>query len=301
MNTAPRLPVTIVCATLNAFEAVRLTMRSLARHTPPVERILVADNGSTDGTLEWLQTLQHVDVVSLEERRRLMAAERAWRRRVLAGLERRGAAPTSVERNLRHDGQPLPRQLTEHGATLDWLAHQAATPYFLTLDSDVEFLADSWLEDMVGLMERDGLAALGALEPGRPQYRARLAPHLMLLRTDAFRSVNGTFRGATEAADDSENERWRATRSSWYLDLDDLADFPTVVVSPPGAVLLDQLERAGLRWAPITADIATRYVHYGAMSWGGAADEDGGAAAMRADHDERAALVTRRLLAYEPA
>jgi hypothetical protein len=301
VNTAPRLPVTIVCATLNAFEAVRLTMQSLLRHTPPVERILVADNGSTDGTPEWLQTLPHVDVVSLEERRRQMAVERAWRRKVLARLERRGAAPASVERNLRHDAEPRPRQLTEHGATLDWLARQVATPYFVTLDSDVEFLADGWLEDMVGLMEQDGLAALGALEPGRPQYRARLAPHLLLVRTDAFRSVNGTFRGASEATDESESTRWREARSSWYLDFDDLAAFPTVVVYPPGAVLLDQLERAGHRWAPITADIAARYMHYGAMSWGGAADENGGAAAMRTDHDARAALVTRRLLAYEPA
>ena len=107
--------------------------------------------------------------------------------------------------------------------------------------------------------------------------------------------------GTSRAGDPDEHARWLATRTSWYLDLEDLASFPGVVVYPPGAVLLEQLERARLRWKPIPAAIADRFVHHGAMSWGGAADDDGGAAPMRAEHGERVALVRERLLAYEPA
>jgi hypothetical protein len=293
--------VTVVCATLNAFDAVRLTMQSLQRHTPRIPRVLVADNGSTDGTLEWLQSRSFVTVVPLDERRRLIVAERAWQRSVLAAVEQRASAPDSVHQRLRALDTSPPGTLTEHAATLDWLAQQVDTPYFLTLDSDVEFLADGWLEAMLALMERDGLAALGPLEPGRPQYRHRLAPHLLLVRTSAFRSVNGTFRGTCRSDDARERERWLATRSSWYLDFDELAMFPGVTAYPPGAVLLEQFERSGHRWAALPASISARYVHYGAMSWGGASDDDGGAAAMRADHPAHMARVRERLLAYEGA
>jgi glycosyltransferase involved in cell wall biosynthesis len=290
MNVRP-LPVTIVCATRDACDAVRLTVRSLLRHTPPVARIVVADNGSTDGTLEWLRTVDGIDVVALDERARVLADEHEWRRSVAAALVRRGAGSTATARRLLGDGAAAPVPSTEHGATLDWLVAQATTPYVVTLDSDVELLADGWLEAALAVMHRDGLAAFGSLEPGRGQYRPRLALHLLLIRTDAVRRVNGTFRGTFRCDDPDERDRWRARRTGWAIDLDDLDAFPGVIVYPPGAQLLEALDAAGERWAAFPADIEQRYVHYGHLSWGGA---DGG-------HRARRAAVRDRLVAYEPA
>jgi hypothetical protein len=296
-STRP-LPVTILCATLNAFDAVRLTFRSLLHHTPPVARILVADNGSSDGTLDWLRTVEALTVISLDERRQLAAAEHAWQRSVSAALDRRGA-PTSVRASASVDGCD-PVVSTEHAATLDWLAAQVATPYLLTLDSDVEVLEDGWLEEMLELMEGDDLAAQGSLEPGRERYRPRLALHLLLVRTAAFRAVAGTFRGTFRGRDAEEEARWRARRTGWYLDFADLDAFPGITVYPPGADLLERLERAGHRWAPMAPDVEARVVHYGHLSWGGDADRER-AAPVRAGHDARMERVRERLLAYEPA
>jgi hypothetical protein len=196
MNVRP-LPVTILCATRNSCDAVRLTVRSLLRHTPPVARILVADNGSTDGTLEWLREVNGIEVVTLDERARVLADEHAWRRSVAAALARRGAGSTATARRFLDDGAAPPVPSTEHGATLDWLVAQATTPYVVTLDSDVELLADGWLETALAVVHRDGLAAFGSLERGRGRYRRRLA--LISGRTKAVRRVNGTFRGPSVA------------------------------------------------------------------------------------------------------
>jgi hypothetical protein len=290
MNVRP-LPVTIVCATRNACDAVRLTVRSLLRHTPPVARILVADNGSTDGTLEWLRAVDGIEVVALDKRARVLADEHVWRRSVAAALARRDAGSTAAARRLLADDAAPPVPSTEHGATLDWLVAQVTTPYAVMIDSDVELLADGWLEAALAVVHRDGLAAFGSLEPGRGRYRPRLALHLLLIRTDAVRRVNGTFRGTFRCDDPDERERWRARRNGWAIDLDDLDAFPDVTVYPPGAQLLEALDAAGERWAAFPADIERRYVHYGHLSWGGA---DGG------DNSRRAA-VRDRLLAYEPA
>ena len=54
--------VTIICATRNAADAVRLTFESLRRSEPTGYRLLVADNGSTDGTLEFLASLDWVQL-----------------------------------------------------------------------------------------------------------------------------------------------------------------------------------------------------------------------------------------------
>ena len=58
--------VTILCATFNARDAVRLTFASLQRHTPEPRVLLVADNGSTDGTLDDLRALPWVEIFELD-------------------------------------------------------------------------------------------------------------------------------------------------------------------------------------------------------------------------------------------
>ncbi|MFD5620038.1 glycosyltransferase family 2 protein [Streptomyces yangpuensis] len=98
--------MTVIGATRNARPATRLTYASLRRHAPDGIRVLVADNGSTDGTLEDLRQLEWLTVVSLDERRRRAREEAAQARRTLEKLRRelarsspsarRGSGPCST-------------------------------------------------------------------------------------------------------------------------------------------------------------------------------------------------------------
>jgi GT2 family glycosyltransferase len=49
--------VSIIVVTLNQLEHTRLCLESLQRHTPESHEIIFVDNGSTDGTLEWLRNI----------------------------------------------------------------------------------------------------------------------------------------------------------------------------------------------------------------------------------------------------
>lgn len=304
-------PVTVLCATLNAREAVRLTFASFRRHTPEPCQVLVADNGSTDGTLNDLRAIPWLTVISLDERRTLMRAEAEQARAAVAALEARlhalgeqlpakeralltalGAAMSDVT----DDSDPA---LTLHGATLDWLSTRVQTPFFLTLDSDVEFLARGWLSEMLELMERDRLDALGEYLPGHDGYRARLGPHVLLLRTSAFRALGASFRSFVRIEDPEEARRWQARPRSFHVDLEELAGYRTAALYATGAGLFERLERAGARWAALPRPLAAKFLHLGHMSW--AANTRGelpGAVRLRDDHAARLAYVRERLRLY---
>lgn len=55
MSTAPK--TSIVILTRNGIELTRACVDSIARCTPEPYELVMVDNGSTDGTLEWLRTL----------------------------------------------------------------------------------------------------------------------------------------------------------------------------------------------------------------------------------------------------
>ena len=107
--------------------------------------------------------------------------------------------------------------LMSHGAALDWLVTKVRTPFFLTLDSDVEFLATGWLTEMLNLMEQMALVALGEYEPGQGGYRERLAPYILLLRTAFIRALCTSFRGFVRIEDPAEAQRWQALSPGSYL------------------------------------------------------------------------------------
>jgi hypothetical protein len=319
--TAPL--VTVVCATRNARAAVRLTVASLLRHTPIPFRLLVADNGSTDGTLGDLQAVAGVRVFSLPERRADLARRAAWQDQVLARLdERRGRAAIAAGpaarvvvargretlgagRGVGPTGATGPvggpggddGLVTLHGPTLDWLCDRVTTPFTVTLDSDVEILDPRWLPEMLSFMEREQLVALGPYEPGEGAYQARLAPHLLMLRTEEVRTLGTSFLGGTTTADPEERRRWEHGRRSFAVDLRDLAGYPTTTVYPTGAVLFQTMVARQMRWQPLPPELAATFHHFGHMSWGGADDDDGGDPAVRADHATVAHDVHERWLA----
>jgi glycosyltransferase involved in cell wall biosynthesis len=243
--------VSIVCATLNAREAVQLTFESLARCTPEPVDVLVADNGSTDGTLEYLQSLDWLRVVPLSAR---------------------------------------PGACTDHGSTLDWLTARVQTPYLLTLDSDVEFLARGWLTSMLAYAQGTRLDALGLFEPAVGAYRERLAPYVLLLRTAALRGVATSFRSFVRIEDPLEAARWQARPARENLEVAELETYHTAAFYPTAAAVFEQFHQRGFRWASLPPALQASFRHIGHMSWA-EADSD----RLAVQHNERKSYIRARL------
>jgi GT2 family glycosyltransferase len=268
----PQPQTTVICATRNAREAVRLTLSSFRRYTPEPCTVLVADNDSTDGTLDDLRATPWLTVFSLQERQSQTCTK----------------AGKSVA------------NFTGHGAALDWLAARVATPYFLTLDSDVEFFGPGWLSEMLACVEARGLVAIGEYEPGRVGYRPRLAPHLLLLRTDAFRALRVSFQSFEYVEDPSEVQRWCARPASFFVDPRELASYRTVALYATGAALFERLVQTRAGWSAIPEATTRKFLHLGHMSWAADISETGsGGQRIRTEYASRLAYVRERLRLYE--
>lgn len=248
----------------------------------------MADNGSTDGTLDDLQRNTRLRVFSLEERLSWFASTQ----NPLSTAEARA-------------------DFARHGSTLDWLAALVQTPYFVTLDSDVEFLRDGWLSEMLSLLQDENLDAVGEYEPGFPLaggpdgtgYRPRLAPHLLLLRTAAFRPIHASFRGFCYTRTEEETRRWLAISDRRCLTPADLEGFRTLTIFDTGAYLFERLRGTGLRWMSTPDSIRlSAYKHLGHMS---TVPADSARNPRREDflaaHADRMAYVAERLRLYEVA
>jgi glycosyltransferase involved in cell wall biosynthesis len=235
---------------------VRLTFETLRECTPEPVSVLVADNGSTDGTFEYLSTLDWLDVVPLDHRR--------------------------AERN-------APPDVSMHGPTLDWLVKQVETPYVVTMDSDVEFYEPGWLTALLRCTAADpNLAAVGELEPGIGGYAPRLAPYLLLLRAEVPAQLNVAFRGFSNTSDPDEVRRLQAIGPRWRLDESELLDFPNLRVYSTGAVLFEAMQRRGLAWADTPPAVRRMYRHIGHQSWGDRPEDAPGQAEFaRADAASR--------------
>lgn len=269
-------PVTVICATCNARDAVRLTFASLFRyHAPGSVLVYVADNGSTDGALDELRAFPSVQAVTLEQRLALLAADAH-------------TDVTSANRSA----------VAEHGATLDWLMARVDTTFTLVLDSDVEFRGPDVIAELVAFADRYALDAVGEFEPGWYGYRPRLAPYLLLLRTETVRNLHTSFRGFTEIADPAEYARWAAGAHRYEVPPEEFATYRTMRCYPTAARLFERLTEERLAWKEIPDGLAERVRHFGHMSWGPLADEHGGSPRSRVATTSSAAAVTAALRAY---
>lgn len=294
--TDPR--VTVVCATRNARPAVALTFASLRRYNPGAWRIFVADNGSTDGTLEDLRALDGVDVVSLPQRLALLRHQQELDRQAVARIGPGSPDTARVLSAALDEREPHPEGIAEHGATVDWLLARVRTPYALVLDSDVEFRVPGTIAGMLELAEGRRLAALGLHEPGHGGYRPRLAPYVLLLRTDVVRALGTSFRGCTLTDDAEEARRWHDYAGRFEMDPAEVALFPATRIYPTGARFFERLVETGLPWSDLPPALAGSFHHFGHLSWGGLADAQGGSERARTEHALSRAAVEAALAAY---
>jgi hypothetical protein len=288
--------VTVIGATRNARSATRLTCSSFRRHTPEPVRVLLADQGSVDGTLDDLRRLDWATVWSLDERKQLAQADLAQVRRDIhqlsADLDSFAAKLPDRQRSLLEQLRgridvtlPDDEELCQHANALDWLVTKVETPYFLLLDSDVEFHESRWLTDLVDLAEREGLAAVGEYEPDRFPNQPRLAAYLLLVRTDVFRSLRVSFRPVLHFDDPDEERHWHARAHGLMLQPSDFDGYRSAVFYDTAAVLFKRIQQNALRWRSFPPDVAGKFHHLAHMSWAAAIDSDHVSAAEKyAEH-----------------
>jgi glycosyltransferase involved in cell wall biosynthesis len=173
--------VTIVIPHYQTPDAIRLCLRSIRRYTASPYRVLVIDNGSTDGSLEYLRSVKWIECIS-------------------------GGAPNDVG--------------AAHAMALNIGADRVETPYFVVMHSDTYVHRGGWLSFLIQQLHAGDYAAVGSrhqtiraydsavlarviaraaglidlvarreVVAGVPWIRSCLA----LYRTDRFRAAAGRF------------------------------------------------------------------------------------------------------------
>jgi glycosyltransferase involved in cell wall biosynthesis len=128
-------------ANYNSAEHIEILIKSLRTYHPGFSyEILVCDNGSKDGSDEYLESLPEVRMWHLDER----APDTDYNHRQQAVIDKYELEPylndyfrqKSVDRDYRRS----------HNSALNFLTQQVTSPIFATLDSDIEFLGPNWIE-----------------------------------------------------------------------------------------------------------------------------------------------------------
>lgn len=187
---------------------------------------------------------------------------------MLRSFERRGWLSVEVER------QP------NHYEWLDRWLGRCDEEFAIFVDSDVEFLRDGWLRDLVrtAALERAALVC-GELCPEYPflvepvngrtiRVAARPAPWLLLVRARPIAALGVSF-AFREFEDESVPEG--------------------VLAYDVGGWLFRHARERGLRWVAMPADYHQKYRHYAGMSWRAFARRHGLDSAAKAD-DQSAKL-----------
>lgn len=118
--------VTVFTANLNTRPSLQLMLSSLKNTTSyPNYRLWIADNGSTDGSIEFLDTFPSCRPVQITK------------------------SPVQVS----------------HRAWLDLVGREVQTDYWVAVDSDMLFIGRDWMWDLIARMENDRGLYLLAAEP----------------------------------------------------------------------------------------------------------------------------------------
>ena len=209
--------VCIHVASANTKPATELCIRTIHRHAGYPFTLIVGDGASQDGSIEMLRDLEARGWLRLQE-------ASGWR---------------------------------QHFEWLDeWLA-TCNSRYAVFVDSDVAFLQDGWLRDLVDTA-RSSKAALVCAElypeisnhplPGSSKpvrLAARPSAHLLLLDVSQVKNVGTSFAPSLEEADVSEG----------LISHDVVARF------------FIELQRRGLHYEVMAFEYRAKYRHWGGLSW----------------------------------
>jgi len=182
MHAPPRQPeVTILIPHYQTLDAIRLCLRSIRRYTSPPYRVLVLDNGSADGSLDYLHSVRWIECIA-----------------------------TGIANDL----------VQAHAGALNLGADRVDTPYFLVIHSDTYVHRAGWLEFLVRQAHAGNYAAVGTRHQTIRAYDSALLARftaraaglltrvarrevaagvpwlrscLVLYRTDAFRAAACRF------------------------------------------------------------------------------------------------------------
>jgi hypothetical protein len=133
------------------------------------------------------------------------------------------------------------------------------------------FLRDGWLTELRNTLQQSIRVAVGEFEPAVGCYKPRLAPHLLLFDTDAFRALRTSFEGCARMHDPEEARRWRRRSRSERLTYEDMRSYRSAEFYSTGALIFERLVATGGRWASTPPRTRRKYRHIGHMSW--AADD----------------------------
>lgn len=153
--------ITVIIPTFNNRAEIELCLRSMRCCTRRAYRVIVRDNGSTDGTIDYLETTGLAD---------------------------------PVLRSAANDIDNI-----EGKAYDDTIRRHVTTPYFLVCHSDVVFLQPDWVEDVIAAAGNDEANVLGG-RVFPPSYTGHwilgrwLSPWYAWGRTEAFRRLKLTWR-----------------------------------------------------------------------------------------------------------
>jgi len=156
------LQVTVCVASLNTNSCTELCVRSLSERAGYPHTLRIGDSGSTDGSIEMLESMQSRGMLILEV-------------------------------------SPSPRR---HAAWLDHWRAQVDTDVLLFVDSDIEFRRSGWLAAVVGELRRSGCGIVYAealaeseiqVEGRKAHLAPRPAPWLLAVVRDSVESVEASF------------------------------------------------------------------------------------------------------------
>ena len=218
--TAARDIVRVHVASINTRSATELCIRSMRRYAGARFELTVGDGLSTDGSLD-----------------------------ILRRFERRGWLDLEVA---------LGDEPRMHGEWLDLWLRTCPNRYCVFCDSDVEFLGEDWLADMLTLMNDTGCALVCAqFTPANSEYvhpvydtpiqlGARPSPWLMLLDLEQVRDMPTSFLFHEEPATDTK---------------------PSTAYDVGGDFFRTLVDRE-LIWHAMPEPWLRKVHHFGGMSWG---------------------------------
>jgi glycosyltransferase involved in cell wall biosynthesis len=210
--------VRVHVASINTRSSTELCIRSMRQYAGRPFELVVGDGGSTDGSVAMLETFQ----------------KRGW---------------------LEFEVADAPRM---HGDWLDGWIKQCPRRYCVFCDSDMEFLADGWLSEMMEVMASTQCALVCAyFTPPDPDYvhpvyqtqmqlAPRPSPWLLLLDLEQVRDISASF----------------------LFHEDEATEGVPGVAYDVGGFFFRELTDRGLTWRSMPESWLEKAHHFGGMSWG---------------------------------